>query len=164
MAFSLPFRLDVTSNINYSYFRCIFSWCWCFCYSLSFFCPRQIQINNGVGRNSTLPILFCINLKNGEVDVSLFHIVFPQMDYDLNQIPESRVVVPRQRCSILSGLTSSTTTRKEFNLLCSENCSPAWCVHLVYCSLHSITLGCLVSDFSFTYQNHSHWNVFLQSE
>lgn len=52
---------------------------------------------------------------------------------------------------------------KEFNPFCTESCSPAWCVEL--CTLFHVlchSRGCLVPDFSFTYQDRSLWNIHLQ--
>lgn len=49
----------------------------CLCYSLSFPCIRQMQINDGVGKNLAAPIPFCINLKNGEADMFSFLYCLP---------------------------------------------------------------------------------------
>lgn len=127
-------------------------------YSLFFFCPRQMQINNGVGRNSTATIPFYINLKNERQACFLFYIVCPQRNQFSNQTPLSGIMFPRQRCSIFTGLTSSMTTKKSSTAFVVR-ISHLPNVFVQICSLfHTLhhARGCLIPDFSFTYQGNSH--------
>ena len=66
----------------------------CLCYSWSFPCSRQVQINDGVGKNSA-PILFCINLKKWrDIYVCSFTLSFHRGIMILNL-----VVIPRDTVS-----------------------------------------------------------------